>query len=38
LVHDYDLIDAPVIWKILQNDMPVLKEEIKSLLAENDQG
>ncbi|MGH2644210.1 MAG: HepT-like ribonuclease domain-containing protein [Chitinophagaceae bacterium] len=32
LVHDYDLIDSPIIWKILENDLPVLKKEIEELL------
>lgn len=29
IVHSYDSIDSSVIWKILQKDMPVLKDEIK---------
>ncbi|XZF15293.1 HepT-like ribonuclease domain-containing protein [Chitinophagaceae bacterium MMS25-I14] len=33
LVHDYDLIDAAIIWTILQQNLPVLKEEISILLS-----
>ncbi|MCP9751195.1 DUF86 domain-containing protein [Ferruginibacter sp. HRS2-29] len=29
LTHDYDLISPEIIWKILQNNIPVLKEEIE---------
>lgn len=32
LVHDYDLIDAAIIWKILQQNIPVLKKEITAIL------
>lgn len=32
LVHDYDLIDDASIWKILQNNLKTLQEEIKQLL------
>ena len=30
LVHDYDLIDDASIWKITQNNLKTLKEEIQS--------
>jgi uncharacterized protein with HEPN domain len=33
LVHDYDLVDAAIIWKILEQNLPVLKEEILKLLS-----
>jgi len=29
LTHDYDLVSPEIIWKILQNNIPVLKEEIE---------
>lgn len=32
LVHDYDYIDDPTIWKICQNDLPILKNEITILI------
>ena len=32
LVHDYDLIDDPTIWRICQNNLPDLKNEILALI------
>ena len=32
LVHDYDLIDDASIWKIVNNNLDILKEEIKKYL------
>lgn len=32
LVHDYDLIDNASIWKIINNNLVLLKEEIKKYL------
>lgn len=32
LVHDYDLIDDGSIWKIIQNNLDKLQEEIKKYL------
>ncbi len=32
LTHDYDLIDDPTIWKITQNRLTILKEEIKQYI------
>lgn len=32
LVHDYDLIDDGSIWKIIHNNLGILKEEIKKYL------
>jgi uncharacterized protein with HEPN domain len=34
LVHDYDYIDDPTIWKICQNNLPVLKMEVLNLIEE----
>ncbi len=34
VIHAYDSIDDVTIWAILINDLPTLKEEIKSLLHE----
>lgn len=31
LIHDYDDIDLDVIWKTVQEDIPLLKEKIKLL-------
>lgn len=32
LVHDYDLIDDATIWRIIQNNLPVLKSELKKIM------
>lgn len=32
LVHDYDYIDDPTIWKICQNNLPILKQEVLNLI------
>ena len=32
LVHDYDLIDDATIWKITQNNLDILKEELQNYL------
>ena len=32
LTHDYDLVNAEIIWKILEKNLPVLKEEVNKIL------
>ena len=32
LIHEYFGVDAKIVWDIIQNDMPILKKEIKSVL------
>ena len=32
LIHSYDNIDISIVWAILKNHLPVLKEEIDNLL------
>lgn len=32
LVHDYDYIDDPTIWKICKTDLPNLKNEVSKLI------
>ena len=32
LVHEYDLIDDATIWFIIQKNLPVLKQEIQTIL------
>lgn len=34
LVHNYFNIDAPIIWAVIENDLPVLKQQIIELLDE----
>ncbi len=33
LVHDYDKIDAPRLFLILQKNLPLLKEEVENILS-----
>lgn len=35
LVHDYDLVDEPIIWKIINVNIPVLKKEVAILLQQD---
>lgn len=32
VIHAYDSIDDKIIWKVINKDIPVLKEEVKTLL------
>lgn len=34
LVHNYFSIDAPIVWAVIENDLPVLKQQITDLLDE----
>ena len=34
LVHNYFSIDAAIIWAVIENDLPVLKQQINQLLDE----
>jgi uncharacterized protein with HEPN domain len=34
VIHAYDTVDHNIIWKIVVNDLPVLKTEIEKLLIE----
>lgn len=36
LVHAYDSVDHSVIWRIIRNEVPLLREEVKNLLAQTD--
>ena len=33
IVHDYDMVRATDLWKIIQKNLPLLKEEVIKLLA-----
>ena len=33
VIHSYDSIDASIVWVILKNHLPILKEEIDGMLA-----
>lgn len=32
LIHGYDVIDEAVVWKIVQQDLPALKQQVESML------
>ncbi len=34
LVHQYFMIDLDVVWKVVQNDIPILKTQIQNLLTQ----
>jgi hypothetical protein len=38
LIHGYDTIDEAVVWKIVQQDLPTLRQHVESLLAELESG
>ena len=33
LIHGYDIIDEQVVWKIIQIDLPILKQRVEAMLA-----
>lgn len=33
LIHGYDAIEEPVVWKIVQQDLPILKQQVDAMLA-----
>ena len=38
LIHEYFGIDIEIIWDIIQNKLPLLKEQIKQILSDNLEG
>ena len=32
LTHDYDFVSPEIIWKILTNNLPLLKKEVEEIL------
>ena len=34
LVHDYDGVDAPVVWDVVQQGLPKLLQEVSAILEE----
>ena len=32
LIHGYDVIDEAVVWKIVQQDLPTLRQQVESML------
>lgn len=37
LIHGYDLVDYEVVWDVIETHLPVLQEEVQSLLAEGEE-
>ena len=33
LVHGYETIDDPIVWKTIQDDLPILQKQVETLLA-----
>lgn len=38
LIHGYDLVDHAEVWKIIQNDLPVLDQQVAQLISESAAG
>ena len=34
LIHEYDAVDVAMIWSIVRNHIPILKQGVETLLAE----
>lgn len=37
LIHGYDLVDLEVVWDVIQTHLPVLRQQIEALLAQQEQ-
>jgi uncharacterized protein with HEPN domain len=35
LIHGYDIVEDPIVWDVVVNDLPKLHEQVSSLLAED---
>ena len=33
LIHGYDIVSDPIVWDIIQNSLPELREDVESLLS-----
>src|SRR5690348_1746610 len=36
LIHGYDVIDYPTVWRAIQESLPVLRQEVAELLSNDD--
>lgn len=36
LIHGYDLVDHEVVWDVIQTHLPLLRQQVETLLAEAD--
>jgi len=37
LIHGYHVIDSALVWKVIQDDLPILEEQVTALLDEFDE-
>jgi len=38
LIHGYDVVEHGVVWDVVQNHLPVLRQQVRALLAEPEDG
>lgn len=36
MIHDYDAVDLSIVWRTIQNDLPVLIREVRAILEAED--
>jgi len=36
LIHGYDIVEDPIVWDVIKNDLPELYEQIKTMLSRRD--
>ena len=36
LIHGYDVVEVPVVWDVISNDLPALYERVRNLLSAKD--
>lgn len=36
LIHGYDIVEDPVVWDVVTDDLPILQEQVRILLATKD--
>jgi len=37
LIHGYDVVEVPVVWDVISNDLPALYERVRELLTKEDE-
>ena len=38
LIHGYDIVEDPIVWDVVVNDLPTLHEQVRKLLDEKNNG
>ena len=36
LIHGYDIVEDPIVWDVITNDLPELYEQVKTMLSRRD--